>query len=72
MLIARAIVFGLAAAALGIILVTLLSIGLIRLLDVYAFHHRVWASYLLVGFVFTIIGLVAWFLATRSVRHAGH
>ncbi|MHB1583247.1 MAG: hypothetical protein ACYCU7_06715 [Acidimicrobiales bacterium] len=64
-LVGRAVVFGLLIAALGTLLVVVVSIALIRLLDVYAFGHRVWASYALVGFVFTVAGLGAWSLRTR-------
>jgi len=64
-LVGRAVVFGLLIAALGSLVAVALSIALIRLLDVYAFGHRVWASYALVGFVFTVAGLGAWSLRTR-------
>jgi hypothetical protein len=46
--------------------VVFVSIALIRLLTVYAFDGRVWASDLLVGAVFVLIGLVAW--TQRSAR----
>lgn len=61
-LVARGIVYGLVAAVLGVVLVTMLSVGLIRLLDVYAFPGRIWASYFLVGFVFAVSGLALWSL----------
>jgi len=57
---ARAIVFGLLIATLALVLLILLSVGLIRLLDVYVFPGRVWASYLLLGFVFCAAGTYAW------------
>jgi hypothetical protein len=68
-LVARALVFGIIVLAAAISTVTLLSIALIRLLTVYAFNGRVWASDLVVGAVFVIVGLVAW--SRRTVRHAG-
>lgn len=68
-LVARAVVFGLVVAVLAGVLVTAVSVGLIRLLDVYAFPGRVWASYALVGFVFSVAGLLAW--SRRSARPAG-
>jgi hypothetical protein len=60
LLAARAVVFGLLVAAMATVLTVLGSIALVRLLDVYAFGHRVWASYLLIGGVFTIAGLLVW------------
>jgi hypothetical protein len=61
----RVIVFGLLIAALSTMLTVVLSIALVRLLDVYAFGHRVWASDALLGFVFTVVGLGAWSLRSR-------
>lgn len=66
-LLARAVVFGLLIAGATGILLVVISVGLIRLLDVYAFPGRVWASYLLVGFVFAVTGLLLW--SRRSARH---
>jgi hypothetical protein len=66
-LVARAVVFGIIVFAAAVSVITLLSIALIRLLTVYAFNGRVWASDLLVGAVFVIIGLVAW--SQRTQRH---
>ena len=58
--VARAIVFGLLIAVLGLVVLVMVSVGLIRLLDVYVFPGKVWASYALLGSVFTGIGLWAW------------
>jgi hypothetical protein len=66
-LVARGLVFGLVAGAVGALVAVMVAIGLIRLLDVYAFPGRVWASYALVGFVFATIGLLAW--SRRNVAH---
>ena len=59
-LIGRSIVFGLLIAALVIVLAVVVSVAVLRLLDVYAFAHHVWASYTVLGVVFTIVGLWAW------------
>jgi hypothetical protein len=66
-LVARAVVFGIIVFAAAVSIITLLSIALIRLLTVYAFNGRVWASDLLVGAVFVVVGLIAWSLRTQ--RH---
>jgi hypothetical protein len=68
-LVARAVVFGLLIATVGVALIVLLSVALVRLLDVYVFPGKVWASYLLVGGVFTLAGLTAWIFGSR--RQAG-
>jgi hypothetical protein len=74
LLAARIVVFGLLIAVLSAVVLVLLSIGLLRLLDVYAFPGRVWLSYLVVGGVFTVLGLLAWTKRTsRAARTAdGH
>jgi hypothetical protein len=59
---ARAVVFGVLIAVLGVALVVWGSIGLVRLLDVYLWPGKVWASYLLLGALFIIGGMVAWWL----------
>ena len=59
-LVARAVVFGLLVVALGTVVLVLLSVGFMRLLNVYAFEHRVWISYLVVGAVFSLGGIFAW------------
>ncbi len=67
---ARAIVFGLLIATLLLVLLILLSVALIRLLDVYVFPGRVWASYLLVGVLFCGAGLYAWYQRSASEAKA--
>jgi tetrahydromethanopterin S-methyltransferase subunit G len=59
LLVARGLVYGIVVGAMALVLAVLLSVALIRLLDVYAFSHRVWASYLVVGGAFSLLGLVA-------------
>ena len=66
---ARALVFGILVAAMALVLSVLLAIAVVRLLDTYAFGHRVWASETLVGGVITLVGLLAWSL--RRSRQAG-
>jgi len=66
LLAARVMVFGLLVAALVLVVLVLLSIGLLRLLDVYAFSGRVWVSYAVLGGVFTLAGLFTW--SRRTVR----
>ncbi|MDA8273766.1 MAG: hypothetical protein M0029_00100 [Actinomycetota bacterium] len=63
---ARAVVFGVVVAAGSLVLTVLLSVALVRILTVYAFAGRVWASDLLVGAVFVAAGLAAW--SRRSPR----
>ncbi|MGH9068242.1 MAG: hypothetical protein ACRD0J_12270 [Acidimicrobiales bacterium] len=55
--IARAIVFGVVAAVMGAVLLIFGAIGILRLLNVYAFPGQEWASYLVVGGLFTIAGV---------------
>ncbi len=56
----RAVVFGLVAAALAVVLVVVGSVALLRLLDVYVFGHRVWLSYVVLGGALTLGGLAVW------------
>lgn len=60
LLVARAIVFGIIVATMALVVSILLSIAVVRLLDVYAFRGRVWASDALVGGLLTVLGVVAW------------
>jgi hypothetical protein len=60
LVVARAIVFGTIVATMALVVSILFSVALVRLLDVYAFGGRVWASDALVGGIFTVGGLVAW------------
>ncbi len=56
----RAVVFGLIAAVAATVVITAFAVGLVRLLDVYAFGGRVWASDALLAFVLTVAGAGAW------------
>ena len=57
---ARAVVFGIVVVAMVIVLCILLTIAAIRVLDVYAFNHRVWPAYGVIGAVFVLGGAFAW------------
>lgn len=59
---ARVMVFAAVVLAMAQVATVLGAIALLRLLDVYAFPGRVWASYTLIGGIFTLAG---WFLWTR-------
>lgn len=67
LLVARGIVFGIVVGSMVLVLSVLLSVALVRLLDEYAFGHRVWASEALVGAVLSAMGLAAW--SMRRARH---
>jgi hypothetical protein len=58
--IARWIVYGLVAGALGLMALVLLAIGLVRALDVYTGEGNVWIAHLLTGGIFTLGGLFLW------------
>ena len=60
---ARAVVFGVLIVTLAIAVLVWGSVGLVRLFDVYLWPGEVWASYLLLGGIFTAGGLVAWHYA---------
>lgn len=64
----RAVVFGLVVAAVGTLLLVLGSIAALRLLDVYAFGHRVWLSYIVLGGAVTLLGLALWSRRTTRPR----
>jgi hypothetical protein len=63
---ARVVVFGVLAAVLSLVVLVLVTIGLVRLLDVYAFGGRVWISDAVLGGLFTLAGLFAW--SRRTAR----
>jgi hypothetical protein len=60
LLVGRAVVFGIIVATMTLVVGILFCIAAIRLLDVYAFRDRVWASDALVGGVLAIGGMVLW------------
>lgn len=62
---ARAVVYGLLAALLGLTAFVLVAIAAVRILDVYLPESvfgptHTWAAHLLIGIVFSLAGLVAW------------
>lgn len=66
--VARAIVFGLLAAALGLAAVVFLTIGLVRAVDVYTGDGRVWIAHGSIGGIFTLVGL---FLLRKATAKKG-
>jgi len=67
-LVARGLVFGIIIAVMALVLSVLMVIAVIRLLDVYAFGGRVWASDALLGALMVAAGGFAW--AKRGARSA--
>ena len=65
-LVGRTIVFGLLIAAVLCAVGVVVAVALLRLLDVYAFPNHVWASYAVLGALFTLVGLFAWAKRTPS------
>ena len=68
MLVARGLVFGIIIGAMALVLSVLGAIALVRVLDVYAFGRRVWASDALVGGLLALVGAFAW--SRRRARGA--
>ena len=62
--VARALVYGLLAAVMGLTIVVFLAVVSIRMISVYLMRDEVWAAYLLVGGIFTLSG--AFLLRTAS------
>ncbi len=53
---ARGVVFGVIIAVIGITTLVLFCIGFIRVTTIAG--HRIWASYIVLGLIFSIIGAV--------------
>jgi hypothetical protein len=66
LLAARAVVFGILVASMALLLCVLIAIAAVRLLDVYAFGHRVWPADALVGAILVAGGVAAWSKRTPS------
>ncbi len=62
----RGVVYGLIAAVLGVTVIVLLAIAAVRFVDVYL-PSGVWAADLLVGMIFTLVGLFLWTKRRRKV-----
>ena len=54
--VARALVYGVLVAVMGITIVVCLTVALIRVVTVWVVDGEVWAAYLAVGGIFTIGG----------------
>jgi hypothetical protein len=64
----RVVVYGIVAGVLGLAVVVLLSIALVRAVDI-AIPGEVWSAHLAVGGIFTLVGLFLWTKRrTRSGR----
>jgi ABC-type nickel/cobalt efflux system permease component RcnA len=57
---ARAIAYGLIIVLAAIVLVIALVIGFIRLLNIYAFSGHEWLSYVVVGVLSLLAGMIIW------------
>jgi hypothetical protein len=66
--IARAIVFGIIIAVMVCASAVLLSLTIVRAMDNYVSNGRVWISYLIVGGLFLVVGLLLW--ALRKTKEA--
>lgn len=61
----RAVVYGLASVFIGVAAAVLLAVGLVRFVNVYlpdavVGERHMWASYLLIGILFTGVGFFLW------------
>jgi uncharacterized membrane protein len=65
---ARLVVFGLLAAMLGTIAMVLFAIFVVRFLDSYI-PGGVWVVYLVLGGLFTLVGLLLWQRAWKRPAH---
>jgi hypothetical protein len=63
----RFVAFGFVLVLAGLVVIVMLLVGVSRLLDVYLFAGRVWATDLLLGVALIVGGLVAW-RGRRPVR----
>jgi hypothetical protein len=59
-LVARGIVFGILIATFLVVAAVGTAIMTLRILDVYAFPTAIWASYLVLAGIFSLIGLILW------------
>lgn len=68
--IARLVVFGLLAGIMGLMALVLLVIAAIRALDELV-PQEVWLTYLILGAIFTGVGLLLWSKKDRRPAQAG-
>jgi hypothetical protein len=59
-LVGRSVAFGFLVVAFGLVAVTALLIGLVRILNVYAFSGKEYITYFVLGTFFVITGLIVW------------
>lgn len=62
---ARALVYGMFALLVGVMVAVLLAVGLVRFIDAYLpdsvfGDQHVWAAHGIVGLLFTLIGMFMW------------
>ncbi len=69
LLVGRSVVFGVVIAVVALVVVILVAVAVVRLLDVYAFGNRVWASDALFGTALCVGGFVVW--SRRTSRTGG-
>jgi hypothetical protein len=67
---ARGLVFGIIIGTMALVLAVVLCIAVVRLLDVYAFGGRVWASDAVLGGLLVIGGAYAWTKRTRGAEES--
>lgn len=68
--VARALVFGTFSLFVGVLVVVLTAIAAVRVLDAYlpdavVGEQHTWAAHLVVGLVFSLVGMVLWRQRTR-------
>lgn len=63
--VARIVVYGVVAAFLGLAALVLLTIAVVRALDI-AIPGEVWSAHVVAGGIFTVLGLFLW--RKRSVK----
>ncbi len=61
-LLSRGLVFGVLVGIMVQVALAFLAVGIVRLMDIYAFPGRIWATYSVVGGIFVLLG---WFLWTK-------
>ncbi|MHB8379259.1 MAG: hypothetical protein ACYDB2_04975 [Acidimicrobiales bacterium] len=57
---ARTLAYGFIIVLVALVFVAVLIIGFVRLLNIYAFNGHDWISYVVVGAMSFIVGLVIW------------
>ena len=62
----RAVVYGTFAALIGAVILVLAIVGIVRLINGYL-PGDVWATYLLLGGVFLLVGIILWSRRTTQV-----